>query len=272
MLEKLDTLSVNQLKCLDELRLILQDCPLLVIPHDNEFLYKFLCLMNWDVDKTYQRIIAFYKFKKDNPKYFLFGPIDVLERMIRSNAKFLLDKPDRYGRWVYIVKVARYVEANNVYEIAQVDDLWFSSILNHPGTIKNGISVLIDAKDVPLRLVSWVTPKHSRVMSQKSEIAPFRITYHIVNSSRAMNLGVKLVFPLLSAEAKKTIHFHHSDWDSLHQWIGKEVLPTEYGGSVTHIDYEKLRERIYRNEAIILENMTYGFVEPEPANWSNQCS
>lgn len=87
-----------------------------------------------------------------------------------------------------------------------------------------------------------------------------------------MNLGVKLVFPLLSAEAKKTIHFHYTDWDSLHQWIGKEVLPVEYGGNVTQIDYEKLREKIYKNEDKILENMTYGFVDPQPENWDNRCS
>ena len=44
------------------------------------------------------------------------------------------------------------------------------------------------------------------------------------------------------------IHFHGSDWSSLHKFVDPEVLPAEYGGRKPEVDYAKMQKYVFDNE------------------------
>jgi hypothetical protein len=91
-------------------------------------------------------------------------------------------------------------------------------------------------------MLKWFTPNSMKVASLKADLVPIKqMHFHIVNSSALMNTTVSLLFPFLGQNIKDHIHFHYTDWPSLHEKVGKEVLPKEYGGATdTEIEYQKL--------------------------------
>jgi hypothetical protein len=44
------------------------------------------------------------------------------------------------------------------------------------------------------------------------------------------------------------IHVHDRDWTSLHEFISPDVLPQEYGGHKTEVDFRKSQQHLYDNE------------------------
>jgi hypothetical protein len=44
------------------------------------------------------------------------------------------------------------------------------------------------------------------------------------------------------------IHFHDRDWTSLHKFITPDVLPIEYGGHKSNVDFGKSQQYLYDNE------------------------
>jgi CRAL/TRIO domain len=82
-------------------------------------------------------------------------------------------------------------------------------------------------------MLKWFTPNNMKIASAKAELIPAKqMHFHVVNSSALMNTTVSLVFPFLGQNIKDHVHFHYTDWASLHQHVDKEALPTEYGGTV----------------------------------------
>lgn len=51
---------------------------------------------------------------------------------------------DKKGRRIYLSKMGNVASSLSLYDLAQLDDLWFEAMLNENDTIKNGIVVLID--------------------------------------------------------------------------------------------------------------------------------
>ncbi|GAB0096784.1 CRAL-TRIO domain-containing protein [Sergentomyia squamirostris] len=258
-----------ELECIDHLRKLIKTYPLLLIRMDDNFLARFLNWSNWNVDKAFEKLLTFYTFRKENAKYTPFGPLSDYENFIKSNCLVMLDQRDRNGRRVYICRIARYLMARSIYEVSHLDDMWFEVVLDEPETQKNGVSVIMDVKGMPLSLLKWLTPKHSSVMTRKADVAPLAIYYHVVNSSGLMKVIMPVIFQFMSPETRERVFFHYDNWPSLHKFIEPEKLPSEYGGT-RELNYENLRRLLYDREDFLLEYMTHGFVDPEPDNWNHQ--
>lgn len=58
-----------------------------------------------------------------------------------------------------------------------------------------------------------------------------------------------LIKPFVKKELFDVMHFHTSGYESLHEFIPKEILPNEYGGSGGPIDnfYQTSLEHLHRN-------------------------
>lgn len=71
------------------------------------------------------------------------------------------------------------------------------------------------------------------------------LEFHLVNLSPICNAFLSIIHPFLSQRIKDKFHFHYSDWTTLHECLGREILPTEYGG-LNQINYEKIYARLYK--------------------------
>lgn len=60
------------------------------------------------------------------------------------------------------------------------------------------------------------------------------------------------------------MHFHYSNWESLHKFISPDVLPPEYGGTARDIDHDKQVQRtIYDRSVEIKKSVEAKFI-PDP--------
>lgn len=112
------------------------------------------------------------------------------------------------------------------------------------------------------RMMRWLTPGNMKVCSQRADLVPARrYEFHVVNSSVFMNSAIQIVFPSLSKDIKNAIHFH-SNYSTLHAYLGKESVPTEYGGDLV-LDYDKSLEILEENFDLINDLHKYDYIETE---------
>lgn len=54
-------------------------------------------------------------------------------------------------------------------------------------------------------------------------------------------------------------HFHRNDMTLLHEFVGKDCLPEEYGGPPgKKVDYDKSYKFLLDRESVLDENIKYG--------------
>nr|CAD7603968.1 unnamed protein product [Timema genevievae] len=141
------------------------------------------------------------------------------------------------------------------YQWSHTDDLWLETALEEEETQKNGISVIVDAGNIPWKFLKFANPFNATFVGRKSDALPVRhIEHHVVNTSFFMNALIALVFPFLSNRTKESIHFHYQDRASLHKFINPEILPEEYGGKVPEIEYEEQEKYLHEKEDVLLES------------------
>lgn len=74
-----------------------------------------------------------------------------------------------------------------------------------------------------------------------------------------MNAAVSLVFPLLSQSIKDQIYFHYQNFPSLHEHLGRDVLPSEYGGLQENFSYNDLANYLFKHEDYLNKSVQYGY-------------
>lgn len=136
-------------------------------------------------------------------------------------------------------------DALTMAQVAQIDNVWFEMVFEEIETLKNGVSVLMDMKGTSWKVLKWFTPHNSMLSSRFANLTPLKnLDFHIINTSNLLNSLINLTFPFFSKSLKEKIHFHHDNLDFLKEYLGRDILPEEYGGPKgTKLDLEK----IYRN-------------------------
>lgn len=165
---------------------------------------------------------------------------------MKENIKTVLNKRDKNGRRIYLTKLGNIKSHIRASDLAQLDDLWFNTILDEPETIEKGISVIIDMKNASWRILKLLSPGNVKTAAASADLTPIKhMEFHIVNSSAILNSAVTLVFPFLGQRLKDQIHFHHSNMKSIHEYLGRDALPEEYGGEQgCKIEYEQLHKQL----------------------------
>lgn len=106
----------------------------------------------------------------------------------------------------------------------------------------------------------WLAPGNVKVASTKADLLPVKhMEVHIVNSSSLMNAAVNVVFPMLSQSIKDQVHFHYSNFPSLHEHLGRDVLPAEYGGVQENLSYNDLTNYLFKHEDYLNKSFNYGY-------------
>lgn len=232
---------------IQELRKLIENCDDFVRRSDDLFLVRFLHCCDWNVDDAYQRMVKLFKLKHDNPDWFVDKPLHNYKELLNRNIKFVLDKRDKKGRRIFVSKMGNMdISAFSATDLAHLDELWCEFMLNDLETQKNGISCLIDMSGYSLKSLRYLTPTNIRIATQKADLMPVKhMEFHVVNSSTFMNAAVAILYPMLSKQIKDSVHFHYSNWDSLHAQLGKDALPAEYGGSNGEVfDYDMLNRQL----------------------------
>lgn len=251
-------------RCIERLRELLQGEKNLKIRIDDKFLLRYLRWLHFDPDVAFNKMKDIYKFRAETKEWHCSKPPSEYEDILALNVQVMLDDRDQRGRRVYLVKIGN-VDTNNkdvtIYRLNHVDDLWMEVAVEEDETQKNGLAVIMDMAGYSLKLFRWLTPHNLSVCSRRFYNLTLRsIDIHVVNTSILMDTSIALVYPFLDSKVKEHIHFHNTDWPSLHKHINPEILPEEYGGHIPSLDYVKLRSVLYDNSEKLLEMFSMGYV------------
>ncbi|XP_055545877.1 alpha-tocopherol transfer protein [Wyeomyia smithii] len=232
---------------INELRELVENCDDFVRRSDDLFLSRFLICCDWDVQEAFQRMGKLFKLKHDHPEWFINEPLSSYKHILKRNVKFVLDKRDKNGRRIFVTKMCRMdINESPATDLAHLDELWCEFMLNDLETQQNGISCLLDMSGFSIKSLRYLTPSNIKIGTQKADLMPVKhMEFHVVNSSAFLNTAIAILYPVLSKQIKDKVHFHYSDWDSLHACLGKEALPAQYGGTNgTDFDYDALNKQL----------------------------
>ncbi|XP_076348393.1 alpha-tocopherol transfer protein-like [Tachypleus tridentatus] len=128
-------------------------------------------------------------------------------------------------------------------------------------TQENGIAAIIDLRGFGLCHFRQLSPNHTRqIISLIQDCFPARFNaIHFVNESNLFGVMFNLVKPLLSEKLKKRIHFHGTNFRSLHQHIPADILPSDYGGNLDLFSNKTWYSNMRKSEDFFNRNNRYGY-------------
>jgi CRAL/TRIO domain len=110
-------------------------------------------------------------------------------------------------------------------------------------------------------MLKWLAPGNVRIASTKADLLPLKsMEMHVVNSSSLINTAINIVFPMLSQSIKDQVFFHYQNYPSLHEHLGREVLPQCYGGVRENVNFDELNAYLYNHENYLNKCLNYGFI------------
>ncbi|KAF5300277.1 hypothetical protein FQA39_LY11134 [Lamprigera yunnana] len=243
--------------------LMLEDCKLREFRTDSVFLLKFLHCTEFNLPLTLTKIRNYYDFCFEHPKWFAhIAPLEVRDK-IERNDKMIMSERDLNGRGIFIVKVGRIrTDNSSPQEETQLIELWIEQLTGDIKTQSSGVSVILDMKDYSLKLFKWLTPSNIRIAVKRIELYPIKnLVIHVVNTSYLLNASVKLIWPFMNKALKETFCFHYDSWESLHEHISPETLPSEYGGTGKDLDFQAANQHLFNwsseiGERLIKQNLS----------------
>lgn len=213
--------------------------------------------------EAFDKMVKVYKFKAKHGEYFCSkSPLEYKE-LLSQNFVTLLEDRDERGRRLFLAKMGNIDTTKaSIIDCIRMNDLWIELAMDEEETQKNGMVLIIDLGGFPMRLFKFLSPKATIISALKEEMRPLKHTeIHVVNTSSLLDMLVSIVNPLLSSRIKQHIHFHGSDWTSLHKFVTPDVLPPEYGGHKPEVDFRRGDQYLYDNEQKLMELLSLGYVK-----------
>lgn len=184
--------------------------------------------------------------------------------VLHQHQRYVLRERDRCGRRLFVYKMSNTRPETTLQQAAQMDDMWFESMMTEHQTQLNGMVVIIDCKDTPWCCLKWLQPKLIRIGSEKSDLLPLKeLQVHLVNQSTLMNTVCQAVRPFLSKVLLEKFHFHSkNNYADLHAVVGRDCLPEEYGGPAgSTVDFDFAYRFLLKFEEFIFANRQYGIIK-----------
>ncbi|XP_015929972.1 clavesin-1 [Parasteatoda tepidariorum] len=84
---------------------------------------------------------------------------------------------------------------------------------------------------------------------------------HFVNQPAALTAIYHLVKPFVKKKLLQRVHFHGSKLESLHEFVPKELLPEELGGTMGPFNNKEFASYFYSQESFISNINQYGIIK-----------
>ncbi|XP_032668648.1 alpha-tocopherol transfer protein isoform X2 [Odontomachus brunneus] len=235
-------------------------------PHrmDDAFLIRFLRARNFNLKSAHRLIVNYYNFKEEHP--------EIHQQIHMKEMKYIGDN-DVITVPTYRTQCSRrmiiYRMGNWNPRKYPVEDIFKATvivlelgILEPIAQIMGGI-VIFDLKDITMAHAWTVTPQvASMMLSLMVTSFPIKThAIHILNQSWIFDAIFAVFKPLLDNNMRNRVHFHGSNYESLHKHISPEYLPKMYGGTRNEIPYYKWIESLVKDPRIIDEIRKVGYVD-----------
>lgn len=139
--------------------------------------------------------------------------------------------------------------------------------------INNILNIQLKINHIKISFSFCVVTKHINTHTQEAH--PMRlINVHFINVPSFINQIMAIIRPFVRKEVEKLIRFHKAGADTLYEYVPKELLPAEYGGSTSTVEEirKEWREKIESNRDYLIDKNNWLLKNFENNKSANECS
>jgi len=205
---------------------------------DDNFLLRFLRMQKFRVEKSCAVMEKYLMMREDNPCYFrnldILNPI--LKELVLSGFMFVLPQRDSSGRRV-IFHIPRLLDTSrhSMEDVIKVIAITLETLLEDNENQIRGLSCIVDASNLSLaHMTFWNPIELRRVINLCEKSIPMRhkgVNY--IHLPSFVNTMFNFVKAILSKKIQNRIYIHKTLGDLEERVGGVEILPQEYGGTIS---------------------------------------
>ncbi|KAJ8975595.1 hypothetical protein NQ317_004436, partial [Molorchus minor] len=210
---------------------------------DDAYLERYLYSTEFDVNLAFKKDKSILrKSLEEKPEWFTTeSPLDK-EDMIKRDIRILTSNYDKEGHPVYIVPIPHHTQCvvlcDLLKDVVVVDYFFMELMLANDSNAKNGLGC-----------IQCLSKNTNSTLLKSSVVINAAIILYGHSYHKILKMGVSSKFLSLYYYSVK---FHFNDFDSLHEYVGPDVLPPEYGGT-SKIDYKPSQQRVLDQSKQIAE-------------------
>ncbi|KAL3272763.1 hypothetical protein HHI36_014224 [Cryptolaemus montrouzieri] len=214
----------------------------------DENLMRFLYSRQLNVQATYSLIKNFVQYKKDNPN--IFENLSIHAEDIRTALEHSLPElhphKDRKCRSIIIFHANNWDGTFTLNAIYRALLLCLDYALEDIHTQNNGFVIIVNWEQFTFKKSTWIIPSfiNSMIYGLQSCYPAKFLELHFIASSWYINAAFNVFKLSFNDEIRENFYVHGRNLSALHEYIHKEVLPTELGGNKPSFNSAKLIEEL----------------------------
>ncbi|XP_077480865.1 clavesin-1-like [Stigmatopora argus] len=208
---------------------------------DDDFILRFLRARKFDPPETFRLLAQYFQFRQQNLDMFQSFKVDDpgIKRALTDGFPGVLETPDQHGRKILILFASNWDQTRNSFtDILRAILLSLEVLIEKPESQIHGFVLIIDWSDFSFKQASKLTPNILKLAIEGLQDSfPARFGgIHFVNQPWYIHAMFTIIKPFLKDKTRKRIFLHGNNLNSLHQLIGPECLPSEFGGTLPPYD------------------------------------
>lgn len=231
---------------------------------DTDFLLRFLRFADFDVEAALAMTKKYYKIKASCPKVLKdLVPSDEA-KSLAQNLVVVLPHKDAAGRPILLIKLGAWDPSSlPQYRFQRAVNVWLEHLTRDPAAQTAGISAILDFSGwTASKILACEIGLVRQACRLVQECLPLKISkVHVVKQPKAFNVFFALLKPFFNKEELSRFQLHGESFEKMHVDVPRSILPGEYGGTGSPVDFEVLCERLQEEDSEFKENNAYGYSE-----------
>lgn len=202
---------------------------------DDEFIERFLRARKYQLEDSFELYANYYLYRQRNKDLFIrFNAQDVLiQQALRDGFPGISDQRDRKGRCILLFLASRW--NHHCYSLLTI---YRSLLLSLEFLIAEeinqltGFVIIVDWTEFSFKQSTNLNPRIIKLMIEGlQDCFPARFKgIHFIGQPWYVETALAFIKPFLKDKSKEKIYLHGNNLSTLHDFVSKDVLPTELGG------------------------------------------
>lgn len=207
------------------------------IQQDDEFILKFLYARKFDLQESFQLVLNYYWYRRNNPAIFsnFISSADDIQKALQDGFPGVLASRDRRGRCVLLMTAANWDCSYSLLTIYRALLLSLEYLTKERQNQANGFVIVVDWTEFSFRQTTNLTPKFLKLMIEGlQDCFPARFKgIHFIGQPWYVEAALMVIKQFLKDKIKERIFVHGNNLSTLFEYLPRDILPTELGGEMS---------------------------------------